>query len=352
VVHREGGKSGTRYKGGEPAKRIYIRSWDQKMVKGKDWQSFFNSIENKNNLINITGSFLRHETGRQKVTGNVVFTQSEKIWKIAKNDAVEVLECNHEEADTRMVLHACLDDTNVVVVSRDTDVFVLLVHAFSIVKPTSQWFMEIDHQKYVDIGKACSYLGEEVSLRLPQFHAITGCNTTSFFFGVGKVKVLKKLIKDSSKYALLDSIGKTSSLTENAHAETLKFIQTVLYRGKEEETLVQTRIRLYQAMKTKSSQSLPPDPDSARQAILRIHYQVNYWLRYAVKMVPAIPFADNGWKIDENGVSPVWFTGTYTQICSLFRPFWSLCPKSHCKRMFLSIFHLRQPVSAFPDKKR
>ena len=113
--------------------------------------------------------------------------------------------------------------------------------------------MNIDHQKYVDIGKACSYLGAEVSLGLPQFHAITGCDTTSFFFGVGKVKVLKKLIKDSSKYALPDSIGKTSSLTENAHAETLKFIQTVLYSGKEEDTLVQTRIRRYQAMKTKSS---------------------------------------------------------------------------------------------------
>ena len=66
-------KSGTRYKRGEPTKRIHIRSWDQKMVKGKDWQSFFNSIENKNDLIDITGSCLRHETGRQKVTGNVVF---------------------------------------------------------------------------------------------------------------------------------------------------------------------------------------------------------------------------------------------------------------------------------------
>ena len=42
------------------------------------------------------------------------------------------------------------------------------------------------------------------------------------------------MIKDSSKYALLDSIGKTSSLTENAHAETLTFIQTVLYGGQEE----------------------------------------------------------------------------------------------------------------------
>ena len=182
-------KSGTRYKRGETTKRIHIRSWDQKMVKGKDWQSFLNNIDNKNDLINITGSFLRHETGRQNVTGNGVFTQNKKSWKISKHDAVEVFECNHGEADMRMVLHACLDDTNAVVVSRDTDVLVLLVHAFSIVKPTSQWFMKIDHQQYVDIGKACSYLGEEVSLRLPQVHAITGCDTTLFFFGVSKVKV-------------------------------------------------------------------------------------------------------------------------------------------------------------------
>ena len=81
-------KSGTRYKRGEPTKRIHIRSWDQKMVKGKDWQSFFNSIENKNDLIDITGSCLRHETGRQKVTGNMVFTQNEKTWKISKNQSV------------------------------------------------------------------------------------------------------------------------------------------------------------------------------------------------------------------------------------------------------------------------
>ena len=165
-----------------------------------------------------------------------------------------------------------------------------------------------------------------MSLRLPQFHAITGCDTTSFFFGVGKVKVLKKLMKDNSKLVLLDSIGKTPSVTEAANAEVLKFIQTVLYSGKDEETLVQTRIRLYQAMKMKSSQALPPDPDSAKQAILRIHYQVYYWLRYALKTVPAISFADNGWKLDENGVIPTWFTGIYTEFVLYMKKFCQLFP--------------------------
>ena len=48
------------------------------MVQGKDWQSVFNSIENKSDLINITGSFLRHETGRKEVAGNMIFTHDEK----------------------------------------------------------------------------------------------------------------------------------------------------------------------------------------------------------------------------------------------------------------------------------
>ena len=129
-----------------------------------------------------------------------------------------------------MVLHACLEDTNVVVVSRDTDVFLLLVYAFAVVKPANQWFMKIDHQKYVVILKVLDYLGMEMSFRLPQLHAITGCDSTSFFFGVGKVKVLKKLMKDNSKLVLLDSIGKTPSITEAALAEVLKFIQTVRKR--------------------------------------------------------------------------------------------------------------------------
>ena len=33
-----------------------------------------------------------------------------------------------------------------------------------------------------------------MSLNLPKIHALTGCNTTSYFYWVGKIKVLKKLL--------------------------------------------------------------------------------------------------------------------------------------------------------------
>ena len=35
-----------------------------------------------------------------------------------------------------------LKDTNVVVVSKDTDILIMLVHSFSIVKPKSDWYMD------------------------------------------------------------------------------------------------------------------------------------------------------------------------------------------------------------------
>ena len=55
-----------------------------------------------------------------------------------------------------------LKDTNVVVVSKDTDILIMLVHSFSIVKPKSDWYMEIDQSKIVEIRKVCMYLGEDI----------------------------------------------------------------------------------------------------------------------------------------------------------------------------------------------
>ncbi len=48
-----------------------------------------------------------------------------------------------------------------------------------------------------------------------------------------------------------------------------------------------------------------------QQAVKRVHYQVNHWLRFAEKSVQSISLEDNGWTIDveKSLVEPVWFTG-------------------------------------------
>ncbi len=117
---------------------------------------------------------------------------------------------------------------------------------------------------------------------------------------------MKKVLKKQSCLALLDSLGKTALLPE----DMIEFIQKMMYKGNVGEDLVDTRVRLYKAMKTKSSLALPPDPDSMRQAILRVHYQCFYWLRFHMTTVPQISLESNGWTVDleDSLVFPVWFT--------------------------------------------
>ena len=84
----------------------------------------------------------------------------------------------------------------------------------------------------------------------------------------------------------------------------------VLYKGRFQESLVETQIRLYKALKTKSSGGLPPDPDSLTQAILRVHLQSYYWLQFQQKGINEINIEQTGWCIDNNHrVVPVCFTG-------------------------------------------
>ena len=64
-------------------------------------------------------------------------------------------------------------------------------------------------------------------------------------------------------------------------------------------------------MKTKLSLALPPDPDSVQQAMLRVHYQTYYWLRFADDRIVAISCEENGWTVDveQRKIQPVWLTG-------------------------------------------
>ena len=104
--------------------------------------------------------------------------------------------------------------------------------------------------------------------------AITGCDTTSYFYGIGKISPLKKVIKEFESLNLISALGETMLRGDADDVEDcMKFIQTTLHAGCEEETYVETRIRLYKKQKQKISMNLSRDPDFCRQAIFRAHHQ-------------------------------------------------------------------------------
>ena len=80
----------------------------------------------------------------------------------------------HEEADTRLILHAIQSQSNMVVVSaRNTDVLLLLVSHFPRVQCTTLWMMSgtSEKQKYVPIEAVYNNLPTNSATALLPFHA-------------------------------------------------------------------------------------------------------------------------------------------------------------------------------------
>ncbi len=304
-------KGGTREERGESGVKVQIDGFDQHMLQGSKWQEFLSSGYNKEELLRLILRYLETTKGMMQLKHPHIFTAGNTTYLLRDGRFSVLHNCNHEEADTRLVLHALLADSDVVVVAKDTDVLILLIWAYERKNVGKRWYMKYDHNKYADIGKICKFLGRKICLNMPAMHAVTGCDTTSYLYKVGQVRVMKKLLEADRKCELLADLGKDESFSEITLKNAKEFIRTLMYTGKQKETYVETRIRRYQEMKVKSSMSLPPDPDSVTQVIKGAHYQVYFWKRCDEINIEIIPFANYGWRWckKQKLVVPIWFTG-------------------------------------------
>ena len=81
-----------------------------------------------------------------------------EITRARPTEDIEALQCNHEEADTRMILHAAYavrdsPTSAIVVQSSGTDVLVLWVSHFTGIGCNELWFRTgvTDHQRYIPV---------------------------------------------------------------------------------------------------------------------------------------------------------------------------------------------------------
>lgn len=106
---------------------------------------------------------------------------------------------NHEEADTRVVVHVLHylkhGEKTILVRAVDTDVVVILAGTFHNLISTQPladiWvaFGMGKNYRFYHINAIYSSLGQQKSPALPMFHAFSGCDTTSAFNGKGKKSV-------------------------------------------------------------------------------------------------------------------------------------------------------------------
>lgn len=102
--------------------------------------------------------------------------------------------CNHEEADTRLLVHvldACSSGhRQILIKTNDADVMVLAVSVAENL-PADEIWISYDTGKYLRrlaAHEITKKIGQQKAKSLPLFHAITGCDsdTVSFFGGKGK----------------------------------------------------------------------------------------------------------------------------------------------------------------------
>ena len=77
----------------------------------------------------------------QQINLSFIVTAGDKIYRF-QEDQDKVNECNHEEVDTTIVLLALQETNDVAVVSKYTNVLVLLVKAYAHHNIKRNWFFE------------------------------------------------------------------------------------------------------------------------------------------------------------------------------------------------------------------
>ena len=133
---------------------------------------------------------------------NIYFVVEDKCFQLSVNDGKVVckeiteLNSNHEEAGTKLLLHAKHasenGETTIIIKSPDTDVAILACH---FCRDISARILIMKKEKtrniYLETSAIADAAGPHLCNALLGLHAFTGCNSTSAFAGKGKKTALK-----------------------------------------------------------------------------------------------------------------------------------------------------------------
>ena len=221
--------------------------------------------------------------------------------------------CTHEEADTRLLLHA-LDAQrcgyqHIKIRSNDTDVVVLAVSSFRIIDAEHLWVTYGTGKtlKYIPIHHIASMLTQEEAEALPLFHAITGCDTVSFFCGRGKRTAWEVWRVFPQLTEHLSSIQPGITDITDEFLDAVERFVVLCYDRTSTLTRVNTLRQELFAKKSRLLENIPPTQAALCQHIKRAVYQGVFIWGQTLVAEPILPSVSNwGWRLDDQGWTPYW----------------------------------------------
>lgn len=151
--------------------------------------------------------------------------------------------------------------------------------------------------RYIAVHDICRNIGSNICKKLPAFHSITGCDSVSSFFGVGKKKALNSLKKNVDFLEHLNKFGDSPvlSLEDDCVVDCVRFVCT-LYDTDSINTfnINELRYKLF-AKKGLSGERLPPTLDSLVHHLKRANYQCFIWKSACTPLLSLPSPFTNGW---------------------------------------------------------
>ena len=279
----------------------------------KNWQMFLRVDENKTELF----EFLAQHIAELPVDGQqIVTTFRNNVMCNQERQHANLSPCSHEEADTRIILHladaAKSGYDRILIRTVDTDVVVLAVTYYYTVPASEIWiaFGTGQHFRYIGAHCIAQALGPEKSSVLSVFHAFTGCDTVSAFYGKGKKSAWDAWTSYSELTDVLAMMMDPEQADVDAFMSVIQRFVVVMYdRTSSAKSVNEARLQLF-AQQGRQIDLIPPTEAALLQHTKRAIYQGALVWGRALDPSPQLPSpSDFGWT-KTNGLlwEPLWTT--------------------------------------------
>ena len=182
----------------------------------------------------------RKDTSHRKCCGLLIFVSIELNTTSGKcsiklsgqqHSDVENLSSDHEEADTRILLHAKHASSSfgkIILCSPDTDVAIIDLGHMDSFEHCEVLFLtgKGKTKRMVDLKKIQTSLTSGLCKALIGLHSFTGCDSTSAFYGKGKIRALKIVSQNQEFIDSFQNFGNDFSISEES--DTFKALEKVV----------------------------------------------------------------------------------------------------------------------------
>ena len=248
-------------------------------------------------------AFLVKHIQRLVTSKQIVTTNDSEVVCSPPQDTSLLAPCNHEDADTIMILHLAdavsKDFQKILLRTVDTDVVVLSVAAAAKLDIQELWvaFGTGKNFKYMPIHEIVASIGPSKSQALPMFHAytVTGCDTVSSFATRGKKTAWDtwRVFEEVTATFLVLSTGPDQVNDDNV--ATLERFTILLYdRTSSLVNVDEARKQLF-TKKGRAMDAIPPTRAALVQHIKRAVYQGGALLSVDCRTlkIARIPYSSN-----------------------------------------------------------